>query len=306
MIAIVGPTAVGKSELALTLAKKYHGEIIALDSMQIYRGLDIGTAKPTLKEQQAVPHHLFDLVEPWEPFDLAQYQELALATIAEIHSRGKIPFLVGGTGLYLRAVLYDFLFSEESSDPKLRAELESQETEVLYQELQKVDPETAARLHPNDRRRIVRGVEVYLVTGEPISARQAQTTKRERFGSLIFCLTRKRSELYQRINLRVDKMLELGLLAEAEELYKLDQTMETTARQAIGYKEFFPYFRGEYSYEEAVRILKRNTRRYAKRQLTWFRKEDPIWIDLTEGEEQAKGRMERAIETTFDLRGRRS
>ncbi|NLC46624.1 MAG: tRNA (adenosine(37)-N6)-dimethylallyltransferase MiaA [Firmicutes bacterium] len=291
----------GKSAFALALAQELGAEIVSADSMQVYRKLNIGTAKPSPEEQQLVPHHLIDLVEPWENFDLAKYQQLALSAIGDIHSRGKLPLLTGGTGLYVRAVLEDYLFPQKSADKNVRAQLESFTTEQLYARLEEVDPDSALRLHPNDRRRIERAVEVFLVTGKPISQQQAQMSRKKRYRSLAFCLTRERSELYERINKRVDLMMEQGLLAEAKMLYELKLDDSHTAMQAIGYKEFFPYFRGECTLEEAVSILKRNTRRYAKRQLSWFRQEDVVWLNLTglSGEEVMRQLKELAAQILF-------
>ena len=275
----MGPTAVGKSAIALSLAREYGAEIVSADSMQVYKRLDIGTAKPTLNEREEVPHHLLDLIEPWENFDLSSYQKLALTTIGEIHNRGKLPLLTGGTGLYVRAVLEDFLFVAKSSDPVVRAKLSQKSSSDLHAMLKRVDLQAAKRLHPNDRRRIERALEVYLVTGKPISQQQAQMSHKKRFNSITFCLTRKRAELYRRIERRVDEMLKAGLLEEARMLFELNP--DSTAMQAIGYKEFFPYFRGECSLDEATLILKRNTRRFAKSSSPGS-KEDVIWIDLTQ------------------------
>lgn len=276
----------GKSALALAVAKEFSAEIVSADSMQIYKKLDIGTAKPSPQEREEVPHHLLDVVEPWESFDLSTYQKLALGAISDIHRRGKLPLLSGGTGLYVRSVLEDYLFTEESSAPSIRSELSQMSTVDLLAKLKAVDPKSALRLHPNDRRRLERALEVYLVTGKPISQQQSQMSRKKRFHSLTFCLTRSRPELYRRVEQRVDQMIQEGLLDEARMLYDLTSAPQQTAMQAIGYKEFFPFFRGECSLEDAISILKRNTRRYAKRQLTWFRREDVIWLDLTElGEE---------------------
>lgn len=300
LIAIVGPTAVGKSAIAFSLAKEYNAEIVSADSMQVYKHLDIGTAKPSQKEREEVPHHLVDLVEPWESFDLSTYQQLALSAIADIHSRGKLPLLTGGTGLYVRSVLEDYLFTQKSSDPQVRDELSQMSAAEIQAKLSQVDPATASRLHLNDRRRLERALEVYLVTGKPISQQQSQMSRKKRYHSLAFCLTRTRPELYQRVERRVDQMVEEGLLQEAKMLYELNLNSQHTAMQAIGYKEFFPFFRGECSLEDAISILKRNTRRYAKRQLTWFRQEDVIWVDLTQlGMEGAKEQIANSINSSL-------
>ncbi len=296
-MAIVGPTAVGKSAVCFALAKEYDLEIVSADSMQVYKKLDIGTAKPSLKEREEVPHHLVDLVEPWENFNLSTYQRLALSAIAGIHNRGKLPLLSGGTGLYVRAVLEDYLFGQRSSDPQVRRELARLSTLDLAAKLRQVDPAAASRLHLNDRRRLERALEVYLVTGSTISQQQAHMTRKKRYRSVVFCLTRQRAELYRRIEERVDQMLAEGLLDEARMLFQLSIDANHTARQAIGYKEFFPYFRGDCSLEEAVVTLKRNTRHYAKRQLTWFRREDVVWLNLTElGPQQALSKIKAAVD----------
>lgn len=285
----------GKSALALAVAKEFSAEIVSADSMQIYKKLDIGTAKPSPQEREEVTHHLLDVVEPWESFDLSTYQKLALGAISDIHRRGKLPLLSGGTGLYVRSVLEDYLFTEESSAPSIRSELSQMSTVDLLAKLKAVDPKSALRLHPNDRRRLERALEVYLVTGKPISQQQSQMSRKKRFHSLTFCLTRSRPELYRRVEQRVDQMIQEGLLDEARMLYDLTSAPQQTAMQAIGYKEFFPFFRGECSLEDAISILKRNTRRYAKRQLTWFRREDVTWVDLTELNEEGAIKMIREI-----------
>jgi len=288
ILVIVGPTAVGKTELAVQVAKEVDGEIISADSMQVYRGLDIGTAKPTESERQGVPHHLLDIVDPGEEFSVADYQAMVEEVLADLAKRNKTPILTGGTGLYIQAVLQGYVFSPEGKDPVLRAELEqkaeSEGNKALHRQLSEVDPETAMRLHPNDRRRIIRALEVYQTTGQPLSFWEQQPDEQRPMYDLIMIgLHRPRPELYDRINRRVDLMLEHGLLEEAQNLLAQGLDEKFIANQAIGYKEFFVYLRGEESLAEATEKLKQGTRRYAKRQLTWFRADRRIhWVQVGE------------------------
>ncbi|NLY53226.1 MAG: tRNA (adenosine(37)-N6)-dimethylallyltransferase MiaA [Firmicutes bacterium] len=294
LLVIVGPTAVGKTDIAIQLALKLNGEIISADSMQIYRGMDIGTAKPTLEEQAGIPHHLIDVVDPGEPFSVADFQALARAKIDEISARGRLPILAGGTGLYVRAVIDPYNFIPAETDWKLREKLRRQAQEVglasIYQWLSEVDPVAADRIHPNDARRIIRALEVYQTTGKPLSFWEQQVdTDRPLYDLLMIGLNRPRQELYQRINLRVDKMVEAGLLDEARRLLAQGLDEKFIANQAIGYKEFFPYLKGQETLDEAMERLKQNTRRYAKRQLTWFRADPRIqWVQITVGRQTAE------------------
>ncbi|MGI6357199.1 MAG: tRNA (adenosine(37)-N6)-dimethylallyltransferase MiaA [Bacillota bacterium] len=287
LLVIVGPTAVGKTELSLTLAKRLRGEIISADSMQVYQGMDIGTAKPSLEEQQAVPHHLIDVVKPGEPFSVADFQQLARQRISEITERGRLPILAGGTGLYVRAVIDHYNFIPADTDWKLRERLRRQAQEAglasLYRWLQSVDSVAAARIHPQDERRIVRALEVYQTTGQPLSFWEQQGKGHgERYDLQMFGLTRPRQQLYDRINRRVDLMVKQGLLEEAQRLLHQGLDENFIANQAIGYKELFTYLRGEEGLDDAVERLKQNTRRYAKRQLTWFRADQRIqWLDVS-------------------------
>ncbi|NLJ69363.1 MAG: tRNA (adenosine(37)-N6)-dimethylallyltransferase MiaA [Firmicutes bacterium] len=286
ILVIVGPTAVGKTELAVQVAKEVDGEIISADSMQVYRGLDIGTAKPTESERQGVPHHLLDIVDPGEEFSVADYQAMVEEVLADLAKRNKTPILTGGTGLYIQAVLQGYVFSPEGKDPVLRAELEqkaeSEGNKVLHRQLSEVDPETAMRLHPNDRRRIIRALEVFYSTGRPLSEHlKMQQERGPRHRSVKFGLIRSRARLYERINARVDLMMEAGLLEEVKSLLQQGLDDDSTAIQALGYKELAGFLRGQYDLDEAIRLLKRDTRRYAKRQLTWFRRDQEIvWLDL--------------------------
>ncbi|XOQ44763.1 MAG: tRNA dimethylallyltransferase [Clostridium sp.] len=285
--AVVGPTATGKSRLAVELAIRFHGEIVSADSMQIYRGLAIGTAQPTREEMKGVPHHLIGFQDPKKPFSVADYVELASACIARIWERGKFPIVVGGTGLYIGSLLHHLHFAPGGRDEALRAALfrkaEEEGSAVLWEELKSFDPQSAERIHPNNVGRLVRAIEVYRLTGVTMTE-QIERSRREPSpydACLIGLSYRDREKLYRAINLRVDAMMKAGLEREAKQVFNLPE--ETTARQAIGYKEFFPYFRGECSLDEAVEQVKRESRRYAKRQLTWFRRQETAeWIFIDE------------------------
>lgn len=283
VVAIVGPTAVGKSKLAVALAQQLKGEIVSADSMQVYRYMDIGTAKIRPEEMGGVPHHLISIVDPMEKFSVAQYQELAHQKISEINARGNLPFLVGGTGLYIKAVIDDYNFSEPAGDAGVRGrlcnEVKKYGSVALHQRLREVDPRAAERIHPNDSRRIVRALEVYLTTGKPITVWEEERKNRSpRYNFIMIGLNIKRERLYKRIESRVDQMLEEGLVAEVKNL--LDRGLSNVAKQALGYKEIIDYLDGRCSLAESVRRIKRETRRYAKRQLTWFRN-DPrvVWFN---------------------------
>lgn len=279
--AILGPTATGKTALGIAVAKRFGGEIISCDSMQIYRGLPIGTAQPTADETVAVRHHLVNFLDVTERFSVSDYVSEASKIVAEIHALGKLPILVGGTGLYARSLLRGFTFEDSTEDENLRRELtERGEREgfgSLYEELKSLDPIAAEGIHPNNVKRVVRALEYCKLTGEPFSAQADRSRHVESpYRSIMLCLAfRDREKLYSRINLRVDKMLEMGLLEEAEQFYRHCKTLGTppTAAQAIGYKELFPYFDGTATLDEAIENIKRESRRYAKRQMTWFNRE---------------------------------
>lgn len=288
ILVIVGPTAVGKTQLSLEIGQALSGEVISADSMQVYRGMDIGTAKPSIEEQRQVPHHLIDIRDPDQTFNAADFVSLAEGAIADIASRSKTPIVSGGTGLYIDALVDGFLFPDSKPDPKLRRELRlraSKEPDILYEELKKVDPKSAERLHPNDLRRIVRALEVYYRTGKPISVLQQKAAQQEKpYNPLFIGLTRDRPELYERINKRVDQMLLDGLVDEVTQLIGR-YPHQPTALQALGYKEIVWYLQNKMSLEEAVEVLKRDTRRYAKRQLSWFRRNSRIhWFNLSDSE----------------------
>lgn len=284
LLCLLGPTAVGKTEIAIQLAQRLNAEIVSVDSRQIYRQMDIGTAKPTSEEQQAAPHHLIDCVDVSQPFSVAAYQSLADAAIADIQNRGKQVLLVGGAGLYFRAIV-DGLFEGPDADIALRERLEQEAAqrgvEVLHERLRACDPASAERIHPNNLVRVIRALEVYELTGTPMSEHQQQWhQENQRYPFIAFCLTMPRALLYQRIEKRVDGMLANGLIAEVESLLAAGYARDTVALRSFGYRELIGYLDGECTYLEAVEQLKQNTRRFAKRQLTWFRKDTRLeWVD---------------------------
>lgn len=287
LIVIVGPTAVGKSALALQLAQRLGGEIVSGDSMCVYRGMDIGTAKPSREERNLAPHHLIDIKDPAEPFSVVEFQQLASETINQINQRGKLPILVGGTGLYIQALLEGYQFSPTGKTP-LRTALAP--TEKLYQQLAELDPVTAAHIHPNDHKRIVRALEVAMTENRSLSKSKSNSLQ---YDCLVFGLTMDREELYRRIEQRVDTMVEQGLMAEVAGLLDQGLAIDATALQAIGYKEFVACIRDNLSPETAISLIKQSSRRYAKRQLTWFRRMPYLeWIDHT-----AAGDVESALTT---------
>ena len=287
-LAVVGPTASGKSALALSLAERFGGEIVSCDSMQIYRGMDVGTAKPTREERRRVPHHMIDVLDPEEPYSAADYGDAAANVAEEIFSRGRLPIFCGGTGLYLSAALTGRHDDAPPSDPLLRAELsERGKTEKgrreLYEELSRVDPASAAATHQNNLRRVVRALEIYRLTGTPKSVFDEKSRERApRIDALILGIDfPERGELYRRIDRRVDEMMAAGLYEEAKTLWERGALApKTTAGQAIGYRQFLPCFTGDLTPDEAAEEIKTATRRYAKRQLTWFRAQPGIvWLD---------------------------
>ncbi len=274
IIIICGPTAIGKTTVAIDLAQDFEGQIIGADSMQVYKYMDIGTAKPTAEEQGRVLHHMVDIVEPDEPFDAAQYAEWARAKIIALDQQKITPFVVGGTGLYIKALVYG-LFDEKVSDPKVRARLkaeaEARGIEYLYERLSRMDPATAARLHPNDSYRILRALEVVATTGQAISVHhQKHGFLEQPFEILKIGLNIDRTLLYERINRRVDAMIAAGFLQEVKDLLARGYSADLKSMQSIGYRHMVDFIDGRFSWEECVRTLKRDHRRYAKRQLTWF------------------------------------
>jgi len=283
---LIGPTAVGKTKLSIELAKRFNGEIISGDSMQIYKGMDIGTAKITKEEMEEIPHHLIDIIDPDDSFSVAEFQTLVREKISEITKRGKMPFIVGGTGLYIQAVLYDYQFEETKTDARYRSELEAfaeaKGAEALHDRLKEVDPLSAEKIPYQNMRRVIRALEILHVTGKKASERQEEQQKEMLYDAAIIGLTMDRELLYSRINERVEKMLDAGLLEEAKGFY--DQKLrDCQSIQAIGYKELYKYFDGFSTFEEAIEELKQNSRRYAKRQFTWFRNKMSVqWFNMTE------------------------
>lgn len=281
---LTGPTASGKTALSIRLAKTYDCEIVCMDSMQIYRRMDIGTAKPTADEMEGIPHHMIDVADPDEAFSVARYQEMAEACIADIHARGKRALLVGGTGLYLRALRQPMIMGDVAGDDLIRAELEAIAVDAegkqrLHDMLEEVDPATAARLHLNDVRRVVRALEVFRLTGKPFS-QQEQPLQESRFQYRVATLTMDRALLYGRIEKRVDLMVQQGLVGEVHKLLESGVPADCQAMKAIGYKEIVPFLRGDADWATTEYLLKLNTRHYAKRQLTWMRREeDVLWVD---------------------------
>ena len=290
ILALVGPTAVGKTKLSLRLAQDLKGEIISADSMQIYKGMDIGTAKASREERDLVPHHLIDIVDPDEEFSVADFQEEVDELIPKIDQQGKLPMLVGGTGLYVKSVIEGFIFPDMEKDWDLRNRLEEEAeekgTEYVHDKLKEIDPKLADKLHPNDLRRVIRGIEVYRQTGKTSTHFKEKAKERPpRYDAVKIGLFREREKLYDRINKRVDQMIDQGLIEEVRSLYQQGYDLELTSMQALGYKQLINHFEGEYDLEEAIRLIKRDTRHFAKRQLTWFKRDDNIkWFDVGEYE----------------------
>ncbi len=285
LIAVVGPTGVGKSRISLHLARKFNGEIIGADSRQIYRYMDIGTAKPDPRDRALVPHHLIDIVEPDQDFSLAQYQKLAFDAIEVIQQRHKLPFLVGGSGLYLKAVLEGWRLPEAKPDPALRRHLEKKVADdgarSLYRELMEIDPAAAQKIDPRNVRRVIRALEVHRRTGTAFS--QLQSRKAEPYRTLMIGLTAGRKELYQRVDERVDEMIGRGLVAEVEKLVNMGYDFNLPALSSIGYKQIAMSLRGEISLEDAVQQIKYETHRFIRHQYAWFRLDDKRihWFDIT-------------------------
>lgn len=285
LIILTGPTAVGKTKASIGLAKALNGEIISADSMQVYKYMDIGSAKIRPEEMQGIQHYLIDALEPDEEFHVVRFQQMAKQAMNEIYTKGKIPIVVGGTGFYIQALLYDIDFTESNEDNAYRQELEQLATEKgaehLHHMLRKVDPASAETIHANNIKRVIRALEFYQQTGEKISEHNEQERAKESpYDFCYFVLNDDREKLYERINLRIDQMLEEGLVDEVQVLKNRGYTRDMVSMQGLGYKEILDYLNGDCTLEEAIYILKRDTRHFAKRQLTWFRRErDVIWVD---------------------------
>lgn len=309
LIILTGPTAVGKTELSISLAKAIGGEIISADSMQVYKYMNIGTAKIRQEEMEGVPHHLIDILEPDVAFNVAMFKELAKKAADEIYERGHIPIVVGGTGFYIQALLYDIDFSEEDSDQHIRSELEQlaaqKGSEYLHDLLREVDPESADQIHHHNVKRVIRALEYYRMHGEKISIHnERERQKQSPYQFLYFVLTHDRQVLYERIERRIDKMIQEGLVEEVDNLLKMGYNRNLVSMQGLGYKEIVPYLMGECTLDEAVYVLKRDTRHFAKRQLTWFRRErDVRWLDKTQfaSEKEILDEIQNTIKTEWSL-----
>lgn len=290
LIILTGPTAVGKTKLSIELAEAVGGEIISADSMQIYRYMDIGSAKVTKEEMHDVPHYLIDCLEPTEDFNVVRFQSMAKDAMNKIWDKGKIPIIVGGTGFYIQAVLYDIDFTENDSDDSYRKYLEHMAKEkgngYLHEMLKKVDPESAELIHENNLKRVIRALEFYEKTGTKISEHnETEHEKKSPYDYQYFVLTDEREKIYANIDKRVDIMMQEGLLEEVIQLQKMGCKRDSVAMQGLGYKEILDYLEGNCTLEEAIYLIKRDTRHFAKRQLTWFRREkDVIWIDKSREE----------------------
>lgn len=284
LIILTGPTAVGKTDLSIQLAKAVDAEIVSADSMQIYKYMDIGSAKVTEEEMQGVKHYLVDEIEPDMPFSVSEYKRMAEEYIDEISSRGKNVIVTGGTGLYLNSLIYDMDFGKSDANQELREELNKELEEngpaYMYEKLVSLDKEAAERIHPNNTKRVIRAIEVAM-SGEKMNDFSKDLRYNKKYRPIIIVLNRDRQALYDRINLRVDIMLKNGLIEEVKGLLEKGYTKDMISMQGIGYKEIIKYFNGEYTLEEAIEIIKRDSRRYAKRQLTWFRRyEDAKWFEI--------------------------
>lgn len=285
LIVLTGPTAVGKTALSIQLAKRIGGEIVSADSMQVYKYMDIGSAKITKEEMEEVPHHLIDVLDPDEEFHVFRFQEMAKEAIKGIYERGHLPILVGGTGFYIQALVYDIAFGEEEDHSAIRERLENTAREkgsaYLYEYLEKVDPDSAKIIHPNNQKRIIRALEFYELNGTPISEHNKRERQKESpYDFCYFVLNDDRKLIYQKIDQRVDEMLAKGLVEEVRALKEMGFQKDMVSMQGLGYKEILSYLDGECTLDEAVYLIKRDTRHFAKRQLTWFKRErDVIWID---------------------------
>ncbi|MFO7887950.1 MAG: tRNA (adenosine(37)-N6)-dimethylallyltransferase MiaA [Eubacteriales bacterium] len=286
ILVILGPTSIGKTKVSIDIAKKLNSEIISTDSMQIYKKMDIGTAKISKKEKETIKHHMIDLIDPKEEFTVYDYQKNSLEIIDKLLLENKTPILVGGSGLYINSILYDLDFNKVSSNDKVRnkyfALKERKGKMFLHNLLEKKDKEAAKKIHPNNVKRVVRALEVLEVTGEKYSQNSNFRKYSEKYNFIIIGLEMNRELLYNRINLRVEHMIEEGLINEVEELYNEGYDNSYQSMQAIGYKEIIDYIEGNTTKEEAIRLIKRNTRRFAKRQITWFKPDNRIkWFDMT-------------------------
>lgn len=287
-VIIAGPTAVGKTECAIEIACRFHGEIVSADSMQIYQYMNIGSAKPTAAEQARAVHHLIGVVDPAQPFSAAQYQRMAKAAIADVAARGRLPVISGGTGLYINALIYDMDFSASPCDSQYRSELlrlsQQQGSQALHRMLAQKDPKAAERIHENNEKKLIRALEILHQGQERVREFSESFQPAKDFDYILVGLCRPRQELYDRINRRVDLLMEQGLCEEVQSLLDMGLCAEHISMKGIGYKEIIGYLRGEYSRKQAVELIKKNTRHYAKRQMTWLRRYESMrWFSLSEG-----------------------
>ncbi|MFT4107240.1 MAG: tRNA (adenosine(37)-N6)-dimethylallyltransferase MiaA [Lacrimispora sp.] len=309
LIILTGPTAVGKTALSVRLAKAVGGEIISADSMQVYRHMDIGSAKITEEEMEGIPHHLIDVLNPDEEFNVTTFQHLAKKAVEEIYSRGHIPIVAGGTGFYIQALLYDIDFTENGGDTSIREELEAlgreKGAEFLHNLLKDIDPESAEEIHANNQKRVIRAIEYYRQTGEPISEHnKRERQKKSPYDFLYYVVNTDRDILYERIDCRVDLMVQQGLVKEVEQLKAMGCTRDMVSMQGLGYKEILDYLQGNITLEEAVYILKRDTRHFAKRQLTWFKRErDVRWLNLPDFNNNREKVLEKMLQDINEMYG---
>ena len=311
LLIVAGPTATGKSDSAVELALRMNGEVISADSMQVYRGMDIGSAKVTVGEMRGVPHHLIDCADPSENWNVVRFQKEARRAVQDIASRGRLPILCGGTGFYIQALLYDIDFTQMEENTPLRDRLSAlaaeKGPEAVHALLLEKDPASAAAIHPNNLKRVIRAIEFMEESGGSIAAHNSQQRERESaYRSVFFVLTMDRARLYERIDRRVDIMMERGLVEEVARLRAMGIQRDSTSMQGIGYKQVYGYLDGEYDLEEAVRLIKRDTRHFAKRQLTWFKREkDVIWTDLDrfENRQQMWDHMQTTAENIIHYKG---
>lgn len=287
LVIIAGPTAVGKTDISIEIAKRLNGEIVSADSMQIYKYLDIGSAKPTPEEMQEIKHYLIDEIDPRAEFSVSEYKELAKKYIKEVSLKGKLPIVAGGTGLYVNSLVYDMDFSNASSNKEIRDKLtkeyEEYGSEYLHNKLKEVDSKASQRIHPNNVQKVIRALEIFYTTGESIKDFSSDLVENEDYNYILIGLNRDREELYERVNKRVGIMIDNGLIEEVKNLVNMGLKVEDISMKGIGYKEIIGYLDGEYDLDRAVYLIKRNTRRYAKRQLTWFKRYKKMkWFNLDE------------------------
>lgn len=305
LIILTGPTAVGKTTLSIQLAKALNGEIISADSMQVYRHMDIGSAKVTKTQMQGIAHHLIDVLEPEEEFNVVRFQTLAREALRDIRQRGKLPVIVGGTGFYIQALLYDIDFTENPGRPEIRKELENlgetRGCEYLHQMLSQVDPESAGLIHVHNIKRVIRAIEYYQITGQTISGHnREQREKSSPYRFYYYVLNCERQLLYEQINRRIDEMMEQGLVEEVKRLKQAGCSRSMVSMQGLGYKEILDYLDGRLSLSEAVTVLKRDTRHFAKRQLTWFKRErDVRWLNLEDFNHDRQAVLAHILEEFF-------